>query len=91
MQFIPELYHAPSESNRDTVVIGTLGGTIHLWDLRTQKTYSKLSGHMTAPAVFHYDRPSKLLISGGKDTNVKVWDLRQGAKQMQSLQTLKAH
>lgn len=31
---------------------------------------------MTAPRAFCYDKNTKYLVSGGEDTNVKVWDLR---------------
>ena len=37
-------------------MIGTQGGTIHLWDIKSQKSFIKLSGHLTAPKVFIYDK-----------------------------------
>ena len=42
-------------NGKDVVIVGTMGGTIHVWDLRQQRSISKLSGHMTAPRVFFFD------------------------------------
>ena len=69
--FIPNIL----PGGKDLVVIGTQGGTIHLWDQIHQKSIAKLSGHLTAPRVFKFDRNSKYLASGGEDTNIKVWDM----------------
>jgi len=38
--------------------------------------FAKLSGHMIAPRVFLFDRINRFLVSGGDDTIVKIWDLR---------------
>ena len=67
-------------ANKDLIVVGTMGGTIHLWDKKQQKSYAKLSGHLTAPSVFAYDSASQFLISGAEDTNIKIWDLRTGSR-----------
>jgi len=61
---------------KNVIIIGTMGGTIHIWDTKKQKSISKLSGHATAPKVFKYDKINSFLISGGEDTNIKIWDLR---------------
>ena len=52
--------------------------------------FAKLSGHMIAPKVFLYDRVNWFLISGGDDTIVKIWDLRNTI-QRQSIATFKQH
>ena len=57
-----------------------MGGTIHLWDTKQQKSYAKLSGHLTAPKVFLFDPNTSFLISGAEDTNIKIWDLRTGSR-----------
>jgi WD40 repeat protein len=31
---------------------------------------------LTAPKVFAYDKLQKYLVSGGEDTNIKIWDLK---------------
>ena len=46
---------------------------------------------MTAPSVFCYDPNTKYLVSGGEDTNVKVWDLRNAMISRQCLTTFKSH
>lgn len=46
---------------------------------------------MTAPRVFCYDKNMKYLVSGGEDTNVKIWDLRNALVSRQCLTTFKSH
>lgn len=53
--------------------------------------FSKLSGHLTSPRVFCYDDATKYLVSGGEDTNVKVWDLRNPTSARQCVMTFKSH
>lgn len=79
----------PSLNGKAAVVLGTLGGTVHVWDVPRQRSSAKLSGHATAPTVFAFDRANNLLISGGEDTKIKVWDLRAGSRQAMS--TFKEH
>lgn len=66
----------PKLNGKCAIVLGTLGGTVHVWDVPRQKSTAKLSGHATAPTVFVYDNANSFLISGGEDTKIKVWDLR---------------
>ena len=53
--------------------------------------FTKLSGHLTSPRVFCYDEPTRYLVSGGEDTNVKVWDLRNPNSNRQCVTTFKSH
>ena len=43
------------EGHGRVLAIGTIGGTIHLWDIDNEKRFAKLSGHLTAPRRFVYD------------------------------------
>ena len=74
---------------KDVVIVGTMGGTTHVYDHKAQKSVAKLSGHLIAPKVFIFDKTTRFLISGAEDTNVKIWDMRNMARQ--SLTTLKSH
>lgn len=69
------------------IFVGTVGGSILMWDLETQKVGVSMKEHLNAcrcVAVPHAS--SCLLVSGSKDTTVKVWDLRTG----KSLNTFRA-
>ena len=81
LKFLGEVF----EGRGSLLAVGTVGGTIHLWDTDSQKSKYigfnlagcvKLSGHLTAPREFAFDKRAKILVSGGDDTNIKVWDLR---------------
>lgn len=67
---------------------GTLGGTIHGFNYEESKSnrscfnimivVMKLSGHLSNPSVLVREKSNstRILVSGGLDTNVKVWDVR---------------
>ena len=59
---------------------GTAGGSIHMWDLESQKIAVSLKEHRNACncLAVPYSPLAASLVSGSQDTNVKVWDLRTG-------------
>lgn len=76
--------------DESSIISGSQGGTIHVWDLQTQKIALALKEHRvacTAIGVPSAAGAENLLVSGSQDTNVKVWDLRTG----KSLCSLKGH
>ena len=68
---------------------GTAGGSIHMWDLESQKIVVSLKEHRNACNCLAVPSSPSMasLISGSQDTNVKVWDLRTG----KSSHTFRAH
>ena len=44
-------------------------------DLRTGKTLQKLSGHTDIVYTLEFSRGGNLLVSGGADQTVRVWDV----------------
>lgn len=71
------------------VYSGTEGGSIHKWDLQSQKIVASLKEHRNSCTCLGIpaDLSNDLLVSGSQDTNVKVWDLRTA----KSLNTFKVH
>lgn len=54
-------------------------GTIIIWNYEQNKTVATLKGHMnqcSAIGVQSNTDYEQLMVSGSKDTNVKVWDTR---------------
>jgi len=62
------------------VFAGTAGGSIHMWDLDTQKIVVSLKEHRNSCTTLAvpFSPLTSTLVSGSQDTNVKVWDLRTG-------------
>ena len=58
---------------------GTQGGTVHVWDLESEKELIKLKGHMTACTTMCTN--DNVLVTGSLDTKVKFWDLRSNTCQ----------
>ena len=51
--------------------------TIKMWDRQTLQQYSKvLTGHTGSVLCLQYD--DKVIISGSKDSTVRVWDVETG-------------
>jgi WD40 repeat protein len=62
------------------VFAGTAGGSIHMWDLESQRIVLSLREHMNScnTLAVPCGRGTSALVSGSQDTNVKMWDLRSG-------------
>ena len=66
-------------SNAEQIFSGTVGGTVHMWDLETKKEMIKFLGHQTMCSCLISDgQEQNTLVSGSEDTKVKVWDIRSG-------------
>eukprot|EP00996_Jenningsia_fusiforme_P006407 NODE_775_length_1911_cov_70.657358_g717_i0.p1 GENE.NODE_775_length_1911_cov_70.657358_g717_i0~~NODE_775_length_1911_cov_70.657358_g717_i0.p1 ORF type:complete len:580 (+),score=83.18 NODE_775_length_1911_cov_70.657358_g717_i0:100-1839(+) len=66
------------DSEGETVVSGSSGGTIKVWDVnseRMQKSFN--SGHKTNVTCLDYHPFGNFFCSGSTDTHVKIWDLRK--------------
>ena len=64
-------------STAEQIYSGTMGGTVHVWDLSTRKEVGKLQGHSTRVTCLSSDVMGQgMLVTGSEDTRVKVWDIR---------------
>ncbi len=66
---------------------GSYDGTIRLWDLRTGRILSTLTGHTFSVRSIAYSPDGRLLASAGWDRTVRIWDVFSSAP----LQTLTGH
>lgn len=61
------------------IASGSMQGSVHIWDLETQKERNRLTGHRAQINCFSVNSEEpELIASGSDDTNVKIWDLRSG-------------
>lgn len=64
-------------STAEQIYSGTVGGTVHMWDLETKKEIMKFQGHQTKCSCLISDAMGlNSLVTGSEDTKVKVWDTR---------------
>jgi WD40 repeat protein len=54
---------------------GTADGTIRLWDVRTENECAALRGHLQAVAALAFSPDGKMLASGGRDGDARLWHL----------------
>ncbi|KAL3903464.1 MAG: hypothetical protein SGPRY_011665, partial [Prymnesium sp.] len=80
------------DSNEQTVIAGSSGGTLKLWDLDQGKVARTLTGHRSncvavqvSPLRWH--PYGEFFASGSVDTNLKIWDIRRKT----CIQTYKGH
>jgi transcription initiation factor TFIID subunit 5 len=50
--------------------------SINLWDLSSGKRIKKMTGHTAAIHSLTFSAESNVLVSGGGDWTVRVWDVR---------------
>lgn len=76
-------------TTEEEVYSGSFGGTVIIWDLKTQRPISSLKGHMSAcTTIASFPAGAQNYIAtGSTDCNVKIWDLRKKA----CVQTFKGH
>ncbi|MYG07931.1 trypsin-like serine protease, partial [Candidatus Poribacteria bacterium] len=67
-----------------TIVSGSMGGIIELWDAVTKKHLRQLIGHTSAVNSVCFSPNGKIIASGGKDKAVRLWDAITG-KQLKTL------
>ena len=61
----------------DTVAAGYSDGVVRLWQLSedTDSERLALNGHKSGVLALRLSRNSSMLVSGGKDTGIVVWDV----------------
>lgn len=66
---------AQSKTDRDVFAVGYDDGSIRLWDSTINTVIVSFNGHKSAVTILAFDKSGVRLASGGKDTDVIVWDL----------------
>ena len=75
------------DSNEQTVIAGSAGGTLKLWDLEQAKVARTLTGHLSNCISVQWHPYGEFFASGSVDTNLKIWDIRRKL----CIQTYKGH
>jgi WD40 repeat protein len=60
------------------VLMGTAGTSVHAWDVATGKELSPLGGHKGQARSFAISRDCKIVLTGGEDPFVLVWEWPAG-------------
>ncbi len=59
----------------DLVAFGTSGGTIFLWSRNGSRVVGRLTGHDGAVTSLAFSEKGTMLMSGGRDGTVRLWDI----------------
>ena len=73
--------------DRKNMVMGHWSGLVSVWDTKTGRQMSQLSGHDSCVSSVVYSPDGKNIASGGWDRRVRVWDASTG----QHVRTLIGH
>ena len=60
-----------------TIASAGSGNVIHVWDIATQRERCQLIGHTGSITTLAFARAEEMLISGGYDTTVRLWDIKR--------------
>jgi len=77
----------------DTVVSGNSNGSVGLWSLETGGLRRSFAGHSGGVNALAVSNNNKILVTGGEDGTVKIWDFATGltSGEFPLLHTLKGH
>ena len=76
------------DTNEQTVIGGSAGGTLKLWDLEQGgKIARTLTGHRSHCVAVQWHPYGEFFASGSTDTSLKIWDIRRKS----CIQTYKGH
>ncbi|BGP16908.1 hypothetical protein JCM10213_007352 [Rhodosporidiobolus nylandii] len=80
------------KQGRARLVTGADDCKIRVWDLRSRECLHVLDGHVSVVRGLDVTKDGKLLVSGGRDKVVNVWDLERGVlrKTMPVFETLES-
>jgi WD40 repeat protein len=62
------------------LAVGTVDGTIHLWQLATGKEVRRLEGHGGGVSCLVFSADGRRLTSAGQDTTILIWDVSNALK-----------
>jgi WD40 repeat protein len=86
----PELRRLPLQGSQGDVLsiacspdgsralLGSVDGTIRVWDIRTGRQLPALSGHGAAVTSLGFDSAGRLVVSASMDGTVRVWNMTTG-------------
>ncbi|KAL8685793.1 MAG: hypothetical protein Q9224_005669 [Gallowayella concinna] len=69
------LAHAGRYDGAGTLVLGTQGGRLILWELATGRQISTIQSHLQAVTCLAVDPTFNFILSGSSDSNLHVWSL----------------
>jgi WD40 repeat protein len=72
-------------SDNTTLVIGSMDGTVQLWDLQSGQVRQTLHGHTNLVTSVDVSPDGQLVVSGCSDGMVRIWNTQTG----ECLHTLK--
>jgi WD40 repeat protein len=73
-RYVTSLAWSPSGDQ----IASASGETIDLWDATTGETLMTLEGHTSTVSVVNWSPNGMLLVSGGWDNTVRLWDMASG-------------
>jgi WD40 repeat protein len=74
----------------DRLASGGSDNLVHIWDLSTGKETTHFSGHLGTVAALACDPAGKLLVSGGFDASVRVWQLEGPGQAMRPIEEVQS-
>jgi WD40 repeat protein len=72
----PAKVYAALFLNNETLATGGSDDRICVWDLATRSVTKELVGHTGSVAALACDSTGTMLVSGGYDTTLRIWDLK---------------
>jgi hypothetical protein len=60
----------------DLLAVGCSGGSLWLWDIRSESQQATFSGHRSSCTSCEFHPFGSFFATGSTDTNVKIWDTR---------------
>jgi RNA polymerase sigma factor (sigma-70 family) len=71
-------YRVVFSTDGKTLLLGTVGGIVHRWDIAARKELQPLSRHHCTVAGMHTLPDGRTLVSTGQDGTIRRWDLATG-------------
>ena len=75
------------DAREDLVAGGSRGGSIKVWDCKSERLCRTLTGHRSSVTALDFHPFGDYFASGSTDTNVKLWDVKRKG----CMQTYKGH
>ena len=75
------------DAREELIAGGSRGGSIKVWDGRSERLCRTLTGHRSAVTALDFHPFGDYFASGSTDTNVKLWDVKRKG----CMQTYKGH
>jgi RNA polymerase sigma factor (sigma-70 family) len=76
-------YRVAFSTDGETLLLGTIGGIVHRWDIAARKELQPLSRHHCTVAGTHTLPDGRTLVSTGQDGTIRRWDLATGRQHVE--------